>query len=267
MEMKKSAVTILFVLFCAVLSAQITLEKTYNYSAATVKFETLGYKYFLMDVPNAECRIYNLDHSPFKTIPLSVPPNCYLADVKYLSENLFSKDPGIELVYTWYQYIPTQTSYYYQYGSRVAKEDGSIILDIEGARYVYLTQSDENTWKLFAYCYDYSVWPEKIWTNIYNLPGNPVFSKLLGNEKRETTLKAFPNPAENQVKIAYSLPEGIRDGTLFLFDTSGKMISRFSIDNHTDHLLLNVSGYQRGIYHYFIEYGNQRTTSEKLIVR
>jgi hypothetical protein len=265
--MKNSVVAILFILVYSTLSAQITLEKTYNYSATSVKFETLGYKYFLMDVPNAECRIYNLDHSLFKTISLSVPPNCYLADVKYLSENLFNNDPGIELVYTWYQYIPTQTSYYYQYGSRVAKEDGSIILDIEGSRYVYLTQTEENTWKLFAYCYDYSVWPEKIWTSIYSLPGKPVFSKLLENEKMGTALKAFPNPADNQVKIAYTLPEEIRDATLFLFDTSGKMVSRFSIDNHTDHLLLDISGFQRGMYHYFIEYGNQRTPSEKLVVR
>ena len=52
-------------------SGQLTLEQTYNYSVGVVKLETFGYKYFLMDVPNSQCRIYNMDHSLFKSI------NCF----------------------------------------------------------------------------------------------------------------------------------------------------------------------------------------------
>jgi len=54
-----------FILMCsfAVVYGQITLQKTYNYSTAVVKLETLGYKYYLMDVPANQVRIYNMDHS------------------------------------------------------------------------------------------------------------------------------------------------------------------------------------------------------------
>ena len=44
--------------------------------------------------------------------------------------------------------------------------------------------------------YNYSVFPETIWTNIYSLPGMPVFSAKL-KDKPDFELNAFPNPAEN----------------------------------------------------------------------
>jgi hypothetical protein len=141
------------------------------------------------------------------------------------------------------------------------------VVFIDGALYNYINKTGENTYKLFSYCYDFSVLPEKIWTNIYSLPGTPVMSTFLENENSEFNLKAFPNPAENQLKVAYKLPPEIREGTLFLFDSSGKKISQFIIDNHTDYLLLNVSDYSSGVYHYFVEYGNKRSPSQKLVVR
>ncbi len=265
--MKKSVFVNLLLLLYAFGFAQVTLEHTYNYSAAPVKFETLGYKYYIMNVPNAQCRLYNLDHSLWKTISCSVPPGCYLADVKYLSENLFDNDAGIELVYTWYKYVPTASSYYYEYGSRVINEDGSPLININGARYIYVNKTSDNIWKLFAYCYDYSVWPEKIWTNVYSLPGIPVHSSLAEAEKYTAELKAFPNPSTGTVKVNYKLPPEIREATLVLFDNNGKLVRQFMVDNHTDYLLLDVSIYPGGIYHYYLEYNNTRSASEKLLIR
>jgi hypothetical protein len=141
---------------------QITLQKTYNYSTAVVKLETLGYKYYLMDVLASQVRIYNMDHSIFKTINCSVPNGYYLADIKYVSENLFNSDSQIELAYTYYKYVPTSTSYYYIYGAKVINESGSNLLSIDGAQYIYVNKTGETEYKLFAYCYDYSVSPEKV---------------------------------------------------------------------------------------------------------
>ncbi len=98
--MKKPILNSLLLLMAAAGYTQVTLEHTYNYSAALVKFETPGYKYYLMDVAGAQCRIYNLDHSLYKTISCNVPADSYLADVRHLSEKVFDNDEGIELVYT-----------------------------------------------------------------------------------------------------------------------------------------------------------------------
>jgi hypothetical protein len=264
--MKKLLFTgIFFILFFA-LSAQVTLEKKYNYSASVVKLETQGYKYYLMDVPNSQCRIYNLDHSVFRTINCAVPNNFYLADIKHISENLFDNDDGIELIYTYYKYNTAKA--YYEYESKIINEDGSeIISAIKGAQYVYVNKTDDDIYKLFAYCFDYSVFPEKVWTNIYNLPGAPIVSAYLQKDDPNILLNAFPNPASETVKVAYSLPENVNTGKLHLFDNNGKSVSQFIIDNHTDFLSLDISQYNSGVYHYFIEYENTRTPSKKLVIR
>jgi hypothetical protein len=262
--MKQLFTTAILLLIFTLGSAQVTLEKKYDYSTSVVKFETLGFKYYLMDVPNGQCRIYNQDHSLFKTISCNVPNGFFLSDIKFLSEKLFDNDAGIELLCTFYKY--NMTSEYYEYDSKIINEDGSQLTFIDGGLYNYIHQTGENTYKLFSYCYDFSVWPEKVWTNIYNLPGEPPVSALMG-ENPEIGLKAFPNPTTGQLKVAYILPPEVREGTLFLFDNNGKQVNRFVIDNHTDHLLLNVSDYKSGVYHYFVEYGNKRSPSQKLVVR
>jgi len=263
--MKSFITTAMLLLIFTVGSAQVTLEKKYDYSTSVVDFETLGYKYYLMDVPLAQCRIYNLDHSLFKTINCNVPANFYLYDVKFLSETLFDNDAGIELLCTFYRYNASPE--YYEYDSKIINEDGSQLTFIDGALYNYINKTGENTYKLFSYCYDFSVWPEKVWTNIYSLPGTPVVSAFLENENSNFNLKGFPNPTSGQLKVAYNLPPEVTTGTLLLFDNNGKQVNRFVIDNHTDHLLLNVSDYKSGVYHYFVEYGNKRSPSQKLVVR
>jgi hypothetical protein len=263
--MKKGFASLLFMCIFFMLNAQVTLEKTYDFSTSVVKFETLGYKYYLMDVPLAQCRIYNLDHSLLKTINCNVPAGFYLSDVKFLSEKLFDIDAGVELLCTFYKYNASPE--YYEYDSKIINEDGSQLTFIDGALYNYINKTGENTYKLFSYCYDFSIWPEKVWTNIYNLPGTPVVSAFLQNENPDFNLKAFPNPTTGQVKVAYSLPTEIREGTLFLFDNNGRLVQQFTVDNHTDHLLLNVSDYRSGVYHYFVEYGNKRSPSQKLVVQ
>lgn len=265
--MKKLIFINLFTAFFITLNAQVTLDKTYNYSASVVQLETLGYKYYIMDVPNEQCKIYNLDHSLFKTISCSVPSNFYLADIKYISENLFDNDTGIELAYTYYKYIPTQSSYYYEYDSKIINEDGSAIQTIDGARYIYVNKTGENTHKLFAYCFDYSVFPEKVWTNIYNLPGVPLTGLQLNENISDIYLNAYPNPATETVKVAYNLPENTTSGELLLVDNNGRLVKQFQVDNHTNYLALNISEYKSGVYHYFIEYGNTKTPSKKLVIQ
>jgi hypothetical protein len=265
--MKNITITSLFLLLFATLNAQITLDHTYNYSASVVKLETLGYKYYLMDVPNSQCKIYNLDHSLYKTINCNVPNGFYLADIKYVSENLFDSDSGIELVYTYYKYFETQTSYYYEYDSKIINDNGSAIETIDGARYIYVNKTGDNTYKLFAYCFDYSVFPEIVWTKIFNLPGEPISSVLLNENNEEIGLNAFPNPATKTVKVAYNLPDNITSGKLHLLDNNGRQLEQFIIDKHSDHLALDVSSFSAGVYHYFIEYGNTKSESKKLIIR
>lgn len=217
-----------------------------------------------MDVPLGQCRIYNTDHSLFKTISCNVPSGSYLSDVKFLSEKLFDTDAGIELLCIFYKYYSNTA--YYEYDSKIINDDGSQMTFIDGALYNYINKTDENTYQLFSYCYDFSIFPERVWTNIYNLPGAVVFAQYLNEKSPDILLNAFPNPATQSLKVAYILPENISQGTLYLVDNAGRQVEQFIVDNHTDHLMLDVSTFQSGIYHYFIEYGNTKTPAKKLVV-
>jgi hypothetical protein len=243
--MKKLILTIAISLLILGVQAQVSLEQTYNYSTSIVKLETLGYKYYLMDVPRGECRIYNLDHSLNRTINCNVPSGFYLADVKFLSEKLFDNDDGIELLCSYYKY--NNSGAYYQYSSKIINEDGSQITFINGALYNYINETDENTYKLFSYCYDYSSSPEKVWTNIYNLPGMVVSAQSFNDKSPDILLNAYPNPATQKVIIAYELPENINSGSLFLIDNNGRQVKQFVVDTHTDHLTLDVNEFSSGI--------------------
>lgn len=247
--------------------AQITLQKTYDYSASIVKLETMGYKYYLMDVPNSQCRIYNMDHTIFKTIQCSVPTGYYLADIKFVSEKIFNTDTQIELAYTYYKLITTSNSYYYIYGAKIISENGSVLQNIDNAQYIYINQTGDEEYKLFAYCFDYSISPEKVWTNIYDIPGTLNASISNSGGYPDVFFNAFPNPATEQIRLVYELPINVKSAKLFLVDSNGRMLRNFQIDGHSDHITLNISDLSSGIYYYFIEYDKYRSASKKIIVQ
>lgn len=262
----KNAISILFVLFLFSESmAQVTLEHTYNYSATVVNFETLGYKYYLMDVPRSECRIYNMDHSLYKTISCTVPSGSYLFDIKFISEKTFDSDAGIELLYSYYKYY--SGSDYYDYDSRIINEDGSEIVFINGALYNNVNKTGDDTYKLFSYCYDFSNSPETIWTNIYSLPGAPPVNASIFTRENDWSLTAYPNPSSETVKVAYSLPKNVYSATLHLVDNSGRPVDQFTVDQYSDHLDLNVSDFASGVYFYFIETEGRKSAAQKLVIQ
>jgi hypothetical protein len=265
--MKKLLITATLAFIATLTFGQLTLDQTYNYSTSIVKLESQGYKYYLMDVPNERCQIYNMDHTLFKTINCNIPNGYYLSDIKYVSENLFNNDSQIEIVYTYYKYVTTTNSYYYSYGTRIGNENGTILQPIDNAGFVQVNKTGDTEYKLFAYCYDYSVYPEKVWTNIYNLPGSLYSSVAISENNSDLLLKSYPNPAVDIVKVEYQLPEHVSTGNLYLFDSHGQAVNNYIIDRHSDHLALNVTGLSKGIYHFFIEYGNNRSESKKIIVQ
>lgn len=247
--------------------AQVSLENTYDFSTTTVKLETIGYKYYLMDVPNSQCRLYNMDHSFYKTINCPVPNGYYLADIKYVSEQLFDMDSQIELAYTYYKIVTTSTSYYYIYGAKVLSENGTVLQTIDNAQYIYVNKASDNKYKLFAYCFDYSLSPEKVWTHIYSIPGNPVSAISGPSIEEDVFLNAYPNPASDRVNLDYELPVNVGSARLYIFDSNGRMVKDFLVDGHSNHIAMNVNDLASGIYYYHIKYNKHQTESRKIIVQ
>lgn len=263
--MKKTFILIaVFLLNFNFATAQIILEESYDYSATYTKLAHSGYKIYIMDVVASECRIYNTDHSLWKTINLSIPANNYLYDIKYVSEGLFTNDNTLSLVYIYYYY--DETFQYYTYNAKVVTENGTELLSIPGCQYLYATTIPEEGTKMVAYSYDYSILFYTVQTNFYDLPGELV-SGTEGLTSPEVSVKnAFPNPATDFSTVPYELPDGVEEGKIQISDIQGKIIQTFKVDNHFDHLRVNTQQYPRGTYFYRLIAGNYSSRANKLII-
>jgi len=247
-------------------SAQITLETTYSSSGTYTTLPISGTKFYIMDVVNSQCKIYNQNHTLWKTINLSVPANNYLYDIKYVSENLFTTDNSLCLAYIYYSY--NETGQYYTYNAKIIKENGTILRSITGCQYLYVHSLADGSTKMVSYSYNYSIFPSTIETAVFDLAGSYVSNpEVPVNNGADFLPSAFPNPANVEVMIPYVLPEQAQNAKLVLFDINGKNINSWPLDGKNSSLRIPTASYPRGPYLYHIEAENYRSVSGKLILQ
>lgn len=261
--MKKTVLILTLTLFFMQVYAQINIEKSLTESTWITHLPISGYKYYSMDVVNNQCRIYNLDFSLWKTIPLSVPTGYTLYDIEYVSENLFSTDGLVSLAYMYYQY--NSTGQYYTYEVRIVREDGNIMVTAPGAAYMYVLSTGGNGSKFLVYLYDYSTYPYFLGTTIYSLPGTLVGEQPIAGKESYGRF-AYPNPAHSSVTIP--IPESSRNmsAVLKVFDITGLEIRNIELNNNQAEVMLNTVSFPSGIYNYVILSDGKMVESEKFIV-
>lgn len=246
-----------------VTTAQITFEADYGHSGTYTKLANSGYKFYVMDVLAQQCRVYNTNHTLWKTIDLDVPVDQYLYDIRYVSENLFTDDNSLSLCYIYYAY--DATNQYYTYTAKVINENGTSLLTVEGAQYAYVNMVDDQA-KLSLYVYDYSSSPYTITTVIYDLPGELVSSGEFTNNIFQSK-PPYPNPATDFAVLPYQLPDGQDQGKVILNDETGKVIHTFDVDRNFNNLQIDTRQLPHGVYFYHLESGNYASEAEKIIVR
>lgn len=259
---KLTFATILLLPFLAF--GQINLESTYNYSGSYTNLHSSGDKFFIMDVVSSQCRIYNTNHSIWKTINLSVPSGNYLYDIKHVSENLFTNDNTLCLAYVYYYY--DEVNQFYTFNARIIKENGTELLFIPGCQYLNVVNTSTSGTKLVAYSYDYSQTIYTVTTRVYSLPGT-ITSTAEGETGLpvQSDLPAFPNPASTQVTIPYTLPAGSAPAILRLINQSGQIVKETTILPENNKFILNVQGMKAGVYVYRIEAASGSHTGKIVI--
>ncbi|MDD2256332.1 MAG: T9SS type A sorting domain-containing protein [Bacteroidales bacterium] len=242
------------------LQAQFALEQTYSHSLTVTRINDNEYKYFLMDVAKSECRLYNLDHSLWKTIPISLPVDYYLYDIKFVTQTLFNSDSNIELWYSAYKWIATTTDGYYQHLSKIISETGTTLATITGGTYAYIQQAGTDVYKLNIYAYDNSFYPGSVKTYVYALPGSATIlaQTYLG------TLDPYPNPAVSGINIP--LPEKIESGKLLVYTASGQLKCEQDIQQQ-EQIHLHTSEWTPGVYTYRIVGSAKTIEPKKFIVK
>jgi hypothetical protein len=242
---------------------QLNLEYVYNVSASITQLEDNGYKYYVMDVANNQCRLYNPDHSLWKTIQLAVPEGDYLYNIQYVSDKLFNTDSNVELSYTYYSY--NDSAQYYVYETRVITESGNVLITIPGASYIEVKVSGPGTYKYLAYVWDYSVIPYTVQTWVYSVPGRLL--SVDGPPGFTSTLQPpFPNPGTTEIHIPYNLPEGVTEGVLYVYNSNGQLIKSYEVDRNFAYINVGVGDLPKGMYIAKLHAGSTTNETYKFIV-
>lgn len=263
--MKKLVLLTLLIGSVVFSNAQITFETQYQHSGTITKLANSGYKFYVMDVGLSQCRIYNTNHSLWKTINLSIPANNYLYDIKYVSENLFTTDNSLCLAYVYYSYNAAND--YYTFTTKVIKENGTELLSIPGAQYVYAYNLEGVGTKMLAYVYDYSLVYYTVFTRVYDLPGEVLSTTRNGISPAFELENPFPNPAHEFTNVPYQLPEGQSEGNITISDINGKVMDVFTIDRSFSSLHLDTHDYPKGVYFYRLSAGSYTSQTQKIVVQ
>jgi hypothetical protein len=247
--------------------AQVQFQSSFDYSGNFTKLEKESYKFYLMDVTAEQCRIYNPDYSLWKTVQLNIPNNRWLTDVQFLSQNLFDTDDGVELLYVYYQYVQTSTSYYYVYTTCIVDESGAILLEVPGGSWSEIMNIEGDGSRLMVYVYDYSVYPYPVQTRVYRLPGQ--ITGVAEAEARSGNLSepsVFPNPSTGIFTVR--LPETLSSDKAWtiVLDSGGKLILRQPIINPNEQIDLKSMGFPAGIYYLRLETSKLQTKLQKVVL-
>jgi len=275
MHMKRILLTTTFAGISAIAMAQMTLENTYTNTNANsflndgdmavevVNLAVSGRKYMIRDMAASQLRIYNMNHSIWKTINLPVVTNHSPGYTSYLSENLFNLDNKLEVAVYYRNTLPNV----YIHKIVIVNEDGNILNTVDSAEVLRVASVGNNTFKAVVQKHGDR-------TAIFSLPGTipcDVCGNGLGVGKivpsgGGTLENAIPNPSNGQVKIGYSLPVGVRDGRIDIYNTNGQKVKSYTVDGIFQSLDIDNSELQAGTYYYTLQAEGLRTEAKKMVV-
>ena len=102
--MMKKTLLLLMLLSSLLSFGQFELEQTYYYTRGVqrIVLENSGEKYFYVDYQTGTIQLFNADHTPWKTINITLPPDNYSLYVFNISETLINADDNLEIIYSTY---------------------------------------------------------------------------------------------------------------------------------------------------------------------
>lgn len=285
--MKKTIIiTVVTLIFALTAKSQITLENnyviptnSYRGGLTSIKLDISGDKYLLYDYKAKQIKLYNLNHTIFKTINIPALPKYRtgnsdsIVSISYITENLFNSDNLIEFVAYDGQFDTQLTTPYF--GSmKVFNENGITIfsgdslmpcLKRDATYYGYEGKGDFifNTTagsKMILFSYKNNIPSQRV----YSLPGILVTGIQKNNENYNNALP-FPNPTNNSITLPYKLDSG-KEGKLVINDINGKILFEYKIDTTFDNVLIDTNTMTAGNYFYSIYSSDKKVSTGKFIV-
>ncbi len=229
--------------------SQITLEHAYDADNIHLfQVDENEYNYVIKDFENKQVRIYDLNHSLITIINLAMPEgdNWW---IHFVSKKLFDLDDQYEVIYT----HGTPGS---GYTIKIINEESNILFEEYGTNEVYLYSTPSGSKMILK------IHADEI-AKVYSLQGI-YYGEPTINEG--VNFLPYPNPSNNTIRLPYELPNGYKEGLLSIYNSEGKMIEQFRIDNNFNDVFLRTTPYPTGIYFYSIISNKYKSKPQKFII-
>lgn len=259
-------------------NAQITLEHTFKNENVSIMSGNVNGKpnffveklfpvgsFYLTEVVNNSVHIkaYNPDYTLIidKTYSLT-PPTGYKASYVWVFKKVFNTDDNYELLVTFSKISPVSNDneasrlILYDSNKNVIKDFGAGNMFYIG-NLVYITNNGCKV-PISRYLYNGGDWVAN--TEIYSVPGDPSAYDA-GNTSVDSFSSPYPNPANTYITLPYKLNEG-EFAVMNIFNINGQLIESKKIGYDFDKILLDVSGYAKGMYIYEV-----KNVSNKFVVK
>lgn len=261
---------ILLMLIAGYCSAQITLEHSYpngstmvavngpndSIQPLMVNLEIDGYKYVIINRGLNKIDLYNMNHTLFKSISITLPDSipASIVHVQYISQSLFNQDPKIEFLVHCKLYSSMGSIWNFEdsYYTWIINEDNNLLFsEFFGAPIVKynlhqqqfpIYSTPEGTKMILSMTNQNA--------NIYSLPGSFVtsLSEKGAIDDENILFDPFPNPTNGLITIPYNLSDDVEEATVFLFDQKGVEVKKIVISNQKKSFSISVSEFNSGIY-------------------
>lgn len=271
MKFLLNSVCLILISSCAF--GQVTLEQSYvvpqsqgERDVKIINLDRSGYKYCVKDAALNQVRLYNINHSLWKTVNITIPSGFTRWDVAYVSESLFNTDNSVEMLVSFHG-----NSQGLEKGI-ILNENGNTLLTIDTAAIdadaPMVQTTGGSTYKLVVKC------GKSKWC-VYSLPGTIPCDKC-GNglgvgmtnfpNGGGTLESPVPNPSKDMARIDYELPNGTRDGEIRIFDTQGRLVKSFKVDRTFNHITINNSDLSGGTYYYNLVAQGLKSETKRMVV-
>lgn len=245
-------------------NAQINEEWWYQdlSSVSAVNIEGEGPKYYGIDTLSQKVKIFNLNHSLWKEIPIVVPTGYKLFTTQWLSKLLFNSDQKLEIGMSYSQYSPS--TYITKYRYDIVDEDGTVTQTIPDVYSLYVMNINGKA-KAFSTGRTYDFFGNgRPVAKVYSLPGTYSGQLKVPNQPDgDTYSELSPNPVERTAIIRYQLPAGATTGTVVVSDAVGRQIRTLAVQGNAGAVTLDCNGMAPGIYSYSVNGG----TAEQFIIK
>lgn len=220
----------------------------YSYTSYhRVLLESSGEKYYRLDGID-QLRLFNSDHSPWKTITLPTPGIMnHDISIEHLSDNILNKDNQIEVIYASYGH--SGGDYYWV----IANEHGIIKASLRGG--LVLNEIPGLPDKLF----EYNHVSESI--SVYSLP---LTGEALSVEGRDPAraVSIYPNPVSSGAIHVAS--RAARLDRLSIQTVGGQTV--VNLDNYTSDTPIDISSLREGVYIITGQQDSELWFSERFVV-